>query len=328
MKAIIRTKAGKEFSTMRVQELEPEKSLSNQLLVRMKSSRINPVDMQLMKGFPALKYKKPQIGGISGSGEVLEIGSNVEGFEKGDAVFFCRKFSDIGSWAEDIVISSEYVAKIPTNVSLQDAGAIIIPLLTVYDSLQQLNPKKEEHILIQGAGGGVGFVAAQVFQHMGLKVIATAGEKDREALEKLGLEQFIDYKTEDFTEILKDTPPDYVFDGVGQETLLKSIQLKPRKVLSIVYFKASMMKNVGVQMPGIVRFLLNMRMRKFGKTADRNRVELIGQITGANGRLLQEASNFISQMNLVIKPYESISLTEIDDRGLSSSDVGKIIILN
>ena len=88
MKAIIRTRAGKDFSTMKVQELESENIKSNHLRIRMKSSRINPVDMQLMKGFPALKYKKPQIGGISGSGEVLEIGSSVEGFEKGDAVFF------------------------------------------------------------------------------------------------------------------------------------------------------------------------------------------------------------------------------------------------
>ena len=64
MKAIIRQKAGKQFSTMKIQNIESPKAQSGELKIKMVSSRINPVDMDLMKGFPTLKYKEPQIGGI------------------------------------------------------------------------------------------------------------------------------------------------------------------------------------------------------------------------------------------------------------------------
>ena len=77
MKAIIRTKKGKEFSTMKVQNIENSKTQSGELKVKMVSSRLNPVDMDLMKGFPTLKYRNPQIGGIDGAGIVLEVAPNV-----------------------------------------------------------------------------------------------------------------------------------------------------------------------------------------------------------------------------------------------------------
>ena len=80
MKAITRSKAGKEFSTMKIQNIDSLKAQSGELKIKMVSSRINPVDMDLMKGFPSLKYKNPQIGGIDGAGVVLEIGQNVIDF--------------------------------------------------------------------------------------------------------------------------------------------------------------------------------------------------------------------------------------------------------
>ena len=156
MQAIIRTKAGKEFSTMKVQNIESPKTQSGELKVKMVSSRINPVDMDLMKGFPSLKYKNPQIGGIDGTGIVLEVGQNAKDFSVGDKVIFYRLFSDIGTWAEEITIPANYCAKIPSNIEVKDAGTIALPLLTAYDSLTQLNAKKGEKILIHGVDGGVG----------------------------------------------------------------------------------------------------------------------------------------------------------------------------
>jgi len=142
MQAIIRTKAGKEFSTMKVQNIESPKTQSGELKVKMLSSRINPVDMDLMKGFPSLKYKNPQIGGIDGTGIVLEVGENAKDFSVGDKVIFYRLFSDIGTWAEEITIPANYCAKIPSKIEVKDAGTIALPLLTAYDSLTQLNAKK------------------------------------------------------------------------------------------------------------------------------------------------------------------------------------------
>ena len=191
MKAIIRSKAGKEFSTMKVQEISAPKISENEVKIKMISSRINPVDMDLMKGFPMIKYKNPQIGGIDGAGIILELGKNVNNFEVGDAVFFYRKFSDIGTWAEEISINASDISKIPSCISTEQAGSLALPLLTAYDSLQKLNAKKGESILIHGAGGGVGFLAVQIAKILGLKVTATASENDFEKLKKAGVERCV-----------------------------------------------------------------------------------------------------------------------------------------
>lgn len=325
MQAIIRTKAGKEFSTMKVQNIESPKTQSGELKVKMVSSRINPVDMDLMKGFPSLKYKNPQIGGIDGTGIVLEVGENAKDFSVGDKVIFYRLFSDIGTWAEEITIPANYCAKIPSNIEVKDAGTIALPLLTAYDSLTQLNAKKGEKILIHGVGGGVGFQALQVAKQMGLFVIGTGSQSEKAVLDKADLDQFIDYKTQDFSQVLKVKEVDYVFDVLGDDILKKSIALQPKKVVSVKFVDTSTMHKAGVNLPGIMKWLMKMMMTKFVKLAKKNNVELIGQVTGANGKMLQKAVDLIS-VNYISRNFKSLSLTDISTNGLTKTDVGKVIV--
>lgn len=325
MQAIIRTKAGKEFSTMKVQNIESPKTQSGELKVKMVSSRINPVDMDLMKGFPSLKYKNPQIGGIDGTGIVLEVGENAKDFSVGDKVIFYRLFSDIGTWAEEITIPANYCAKIPSNIEVKDAGTIALPLLTAYDSLTQLNAKKGEKILIHGVGGGVGFQALQVAKQMGLFVIGTGSQSEKAVLDKADLDQFIDYKTQDFSQVLKVKEVGYVFDVLGDDILKKSIALQPKKVVSVKFVDTSTMHKAGVNLPGIMKWLMKMMMSKFVKLAKKNNVELIGQVTGANGKMLQKAVDLIS-VNYISRNFKSLSLTDISTNGLTKTDVGKVIV--
>ena len=325
MQAIIRTKAGKEFSTMKVQNIESPKTQSGELKVKMVSSRINPVDMDLMKGFPSLKYKNPQIGGIDGTGIVLEVGENAKDFSVGDKVIFYRLFSDIGTWAEEITIPANYCAKIPSNIEVKAAGTIALPLLTAYDSLTQLNAKKGEKILIHGVGGGVGFQALQVAKQMGLFVIGTGSQSEKAVLDKADLDQFIDYKTQDFSQVLKVKEVHYVFDVLGDDILKKSIALQPKKVVSVKFVDTSTMHKAGVNLPGIMKWLMKMMMSKFVKLAKKNNVELIGQVTGANGKMLQKAVDLIS-VNYISRNFKSLSLTDISTNGLTKTDVGKVIV--
>lgn len=325
MQAIIRTKAGKEFSTMKVQNIESPKTQSGELKVKMVSSRINPVDMDLMKGFPSLKYKNPQIGGIDGTGIVLEVGENAKDFSVGDKVIFYRLFSDIGTWAEEITIPANYCAKIPSNIEVKDAGTIALPLLTAYDSLTQLNAKKGEKILIHGVGGGVGFQALQVAKQMGLFVIGTGSQSEKAVLDKADLDQFIDYKTQDFSQVLKVKEVDYIFDVLGDDILKKSIALQPKKVVSVKFVDTSTMHKAGVNLPGIMIWLMKMMMSKFVKLAKKNNVELIGQVTGANGKIMQKAVDLIS-VNHISRNFKSLSLTDISTNGLTKTDVGKVIV--
>jgi NADPH:quinone reductase-like Zn-dependent oxidoreductase len=324
MKAIIRLKAGKEFSTMKIQNIENPQTQSGELKVKMISSRINPVDMDLMKGFPSLKYKNPQIGGIDGAGIILDIGKGVTNFAIGDKVLFYRMFSDIGTWAEEITIPANYCAKIPNNIDIKEAGAIALPLLTAFDSLQQLNAKKEEKILIHGIGGGVGFQALQIAKQMGLYVIGTGSQSDKPDLVKAGIDQFIDYKTQDFSQVLKTKEVDYIFDTLGDEILKKSIALQPKKIVSVKFVDTSQMHKAGVNLPGILKWLMKLMMGKFSKMATKNKVQLIGQVTGANGKLLQQAIDLI-QNSFVSRKYNYVDFSTIEIEGLSNKSIGKII---
>ncbi len=325
MRAIIRTKAGKEFSTMKVQNIETPIIQSGELKVKMASSRINPVDMDLMKGFPSLKYKNPQIGGIDGAGIVLDVAPNVKDFSIGDKVIFYRLFSDIGTWAEEISIPAKYCAKIPNNIDVKEAGTIALPLLTAYDSITQLNAKKGEKILIHGVGGGVGFQALQVAKQMELFVIGTGSQSDKADLNKAGLNQFIDYKTQDFSQVLRTREVDYVFDVLGDDILKKSIALQPKKVVSLKFVDTATMHKAGVNLPGIMKWLMKIMMNKFVKLAKKNNVELIGQVTGANGNMLQKAVDLISP-NYISRDINSLLLSDISANGLSTKDVGKVIV--
>lgn len=327
MKAIIRTKPGKNFSSMKVCEIQEERLNSAQLKIKMISSRINPVDMDLMKGFPSLKYKKPQIGGIDGAGVVIEIGAGVTKFEVGDEVIFYRLFSDIGTWAETITINAEDCAIVPSQIKISDAGGIALPLLTAFESIKKLNTQVGEKILIHGVGGGVGFQALQIAKRMGLHVIGTGSQNDFMELKKVGLDEFIDYKSQDFYKILKAESIDYVFDTLGGDILKKSIALHPKKIVSIKFIDTQQMVKSGVQLPNFLKFVMKLMMRKFVKMANRNGVELLGQVSGANGKLMQEAIDFVNP-NFEFRQTKYLSLFDIEKQGMKKADVGKVILFN
>lgn len=325
MKAIVRDRAAKNFVGMRVVELPGPSPGPNVLKVKMVSSRINPVDMDLMKGMPFLKFKKQQIGGIDGAGIVVGVGSKVTEFQPGDKVFFYRKFTDIGTWAQEICIAASDCARVPENLSVQDAGAIALPLLTAYEAILQLQPKIGEKILIHGVAGGVGFQALQVAKKMGLYVLGTASQKDAPFLVNSGLDMFIDYKSDDFIEILKAYHVDYVFDLIGGDTLMKSIQLGPKKVVSVQYIVPDKMKKVGIHLPFILRWLMLLSMYRYSRLAKMNKVELLCQVTGPDGALLTRAGSLIDSRWSASR-YNTISFSSIEKAGMDATMVTKVIL--
>jgi hypothetical protein len=74
-----------------------------------------------------------------------------------------------------------------------------------------------------------------------------------------------------------------------------------------------------------MKWLMKMMMGKFVKLAQRNKVELIGQVTGANGKMLQKAVDLIS-LDYISRDFKSLSLTDISTNGLTKNDVGKVIV--
>ncbi len=326
MKAIIRVKGGKDLSTMKVREIDSIEPLPDQVKVRMSASRINPVDMDLMKGMPFLNYKNPQIGGVDGAGVIIEIGANVKNFKIGDSVYFYKKFTDIGTWAEEVNLNTSDIFNIPNNMTVLQVGSITLPLITAYDSIIQLNVQKGEKILIHGAGGGVGFQAVQIAKQLGLYILATASSSDKEVLLSAGVDQVIDYKTEQFEKVISPRGIDYCFDVVGGENLIKSISLCPKKLISVHYMEPDKMDKVGMKLHGILKWIIRLSMRKYDIHAKKNNVQLIGQVTAANAVLLQSLTEFVNKMSFINRECPTRTLEDIELNGLNKLDLGKVIL--
>ncbi len=324
MLALVRSKGGKNFSSLQLKEVSSPVLKENEIKIKVASSRINPADMDLVKGFPGLKYKDLQFGGVDGAGEVIDNNGS-ERFQVGDKVFFYCNFNDFGTWAEEITIDEAYVAKIPDHLSIIDAGAIALPLLTAYESILSLGAKTGETVLIHGAGGGVGFLATQIAKALGLKIIANASGRDEEVLDSIGVEKFINYREQSFDQVLSERSVDYVFDVVGKETLIKSLQLKPKKVVSVAFVDPANMWKCGVELSGIMKFIINMMMGKFRKAAKKNSVELISQVTGGNGKVLGEASEFAAKNNFQLRPYKTIPITSLEQEMINEKSLTKVL---
>ncbi len=325
MKAIVREGRGKDLSNMKVRELPEPKPQKGQVIVKMAAARINPADLSLMKGMPGLKFTSPQIGGIDGAGTILESGDGTSPWKAGDKVFVYRKFSDIGTWAEKISIPSDWIAKIPESMELRSAGSISLNLTTAYDCLQELQPETGEKILIHGAGGGVGFMAILLSKAMGLRIFANCSSRDFEKLKQAGISNLIDYKRENFEDVLREEKMDYILDVIGGDTLIRSIRMKPKVVVSTAYSEVNKLHKAGIEFPAILKWIMKLVMSKYPKTAREHSVELIGQITGPNGKLTNQASALISPFASLVKTGILLSIEQIEKEGFPAKSLGNVI---
>ncbi len=323
MKAIIRKGSGKDFKNLGLVDVPSPSPGPDEVLVQMHASRINPADLSLVNGMPFAKFKSPQICGVDGAGKIIARGENVKGFKEGDRVSIYRHFNDFGTWAENVSVPISQVSLIPSGIDLYKAGSISLTLLTAYESIKKLEPKPGCSILVHGAGGGVGYMAVLVAKAMGLRVIVNASARDKERLETIGIDRFLDYKEEDFSLTLKDNPPDYIFDIIGKDTLKKSITLQPKKVVSIAYSDPGDLNKVGIKFPGILVWLMRVLTLQFPRMAKAHGVELIGQVTGPNQTLMDEASQLILTMKDHIP--EPIFLDLKNSALPGKKDIGKTI---
>ncbi len=206
----------------------------NEVLILVKATTINPFDMKIRSGNlqKMMPVQLPFIPGLDESGIVEAVGSKVTRIKVGDEVFAT---SSSGSYAEYVVTNEDQVALKPGNITFDEAASLAIPLATSYAVLVEAGQLKQgQKVLIHGASGAVGSIMVQMAKALGAYVIGTASGIGVDRIKELGADEVIDYKTQDFTTLVKDM--DIVADLVGGETQLKSFEVlkKGGKLLSIV----------------------------------------------------------------------------------------------
>jgi NADPH:quinone reductase-like Zn-dependent oxidoreductase len=226
MKAAILSEYGSDLEVVEVNRPDlPDDSV----MIEVHAASINPIDWIVMAGHvqAMLPYELPWIVGYDVSGVVVEVGPGAQGFAVGDEVFARADGMQAATMAEYSAVKASDLAIKPSNISHAEAAGIPLAGLTAWQALFDKGGLQAGHrVLIHAGSGGVGTLAIQIAKHAGAWVAATASAKNKDLVESLGADQFIDYSNERFEEVIEKF--DVVFDMLGDETLKRSFDaVKP-----------------------------------------------------------------------------------------------------
>jgi len=191
---------------------------AGEVLIEIHAASVNAADWKMRAGQYGAAVSFPHVPGRDFSGVIARGGRD---FKAGDAVFGVCEVPREGAYAERIAIREAIVARKPERLSHVQTAAIALAGLTAVVSLEEtLQLKRGETILIQGGAGGVAGFAIALAKHLGARVITTASAQNHDYVRKLGADEVIDYRAQDFTKLLKDV--DAVFDTVGGDVTTRS----------------------------------------------------------------------------------------------------------
>lgn len=257
MKAIVFEQPG-DFQVLKWTDVDRPAVGPTDVLVKIAASGVNHVDLWVRKGSPAYPVQLPHVPGCDGAGVIEEVGPEVEGLSVGDRVLIypglfcghcrhcragqenqCDSFSLLGAkrwgtYAEFVAVPDSNVIPLPDNFPFDQAAAIGVAYLTAWHMVVgKAKLKKDEAMLVVGAGGGVSLASIQIGKYLGAgKVLAvTTSEKKVSAIKSAGATDVLVSQDGKFSEwVLQQTSGrgvPVVVENVGPatwEASLKSVE--------------------------------------------------------------------------------------------------------
>lgn len=222
--------------TLRLTDSPMPELRDNDVMVEIYSASVNVLDSKIRDGeFKLiLPYRLPLILGNDVAGMVIRVGPKVRHFKPGDEVYARPAQDRIGTFAEYIAVDEADLAMKPNNLTMEEASSVPLVALTAWQVfVERANLQKGQKVLIHAGSGGVGTIAIQLAKHLGAYVATTTSTANIDLVKSLGADVVIDYKKDNFEEILQDY--DVVLNSLGKDTLEKSLRvLKPGgKLISI-----------------------------------------------------------------------------------------------
>ncbi|MGH3568819.1 MAG: NADP-dependent oxidoreductase [Pseudonocardia sp.] len=212
----------------------------SELVIKVKAVGVNPVDHKIRSGAMANPQATPDfplVLGVEAAGVVVTVGSQVEGFAVGDEVLG-KSAPEHGSYAEHAVLLAEGCTHKPPQVSFVQAAALPVAGGTAWDVLERLVLAEGETLLINGIGGGVGVMGAQLARNRGAAVFGVGSEAKRSLTESLGATLVPYGSSGDVVEQMRELLPggvDAIFDVVGGEPMRQVAILvtNPARIVSV-----------------------------------------------------------------------------------------------
>lgn len=230
---------GPEVLTLEQHELSSPGN--TEVLIRHHAIGVNFVDTYYRSGLYPMTL--PSGLGSEAAGVVEEAGKDVTHLKVGDRVAYAT--GPLGSYSERRIIDSQFVVKIPTEVSFEKAAAVLLKGLTVHYLFRLVFPIAHGHqILFHAAAGGVGLIACQWARHLGVQLIGTVSSEEKASVaKKYGAWETINYATENVPERVKQLTEGrkvpVVFDSIGKSTWEMSLDCLRPKGLMVSFGNAS-----------------------------------------------------------------------------------------
>ncbi len=197
MRAVVITQPGGP-EVLRLEEVPDPVPGAGEVLVKVAAAGLNRADVLQRQGHYPPPPGSPPYPGMECSGEIVELGPGVTGWQVGDEV--CALLGG-GAYAEKVAVPQGQLLPIPDEVSLVDAAALPEATCTIQGTVyQQARLAPGETFLVHGGAGGIGTFAIQIAKADGCTVACTAGSAEKLArCRELGADLAISYRDDDFT---------------------------------------------------------------------------------------------------------------------------------
>jgi len=256
---------------------------SGKILVNVKASGVNPSDWKIREGYfqQMVPLQFPSTLGGDFSGIVKQIGENDDissDFKQGDDVYGCASVLKDGSgaFAELALVNKDSIAYKPKSLNYVVAAGLPLVGICAWQALvENIGLSKDQKILIHGGAGGIGSIAIQLANHLGAYVTTTVSTNDKQFVQELGADHIIDYKKENFEDVIHDY--DAVLDTVGGETYIRSFKVLKKGgiiVSTLEQPNSEIMNQYGIR--AIFQFaqVNRERLTKLAQWVDQNNVKV------------------------------------------------------
>ncbi len=212
-----------------------------EIRVKQTAAGLNFIDIYLRSG--ARPVPMPNGLGLEGAGEIVAVGEGVTDLAVGDRIGYADM--PMGAYAEERVMPAKIAVKLPDGISDEQAAGMMLKGMTTQFLIKTCFPvEKGSTVLWHAAAGGVGLIACQWLNHMGVTVIGTVGSEEKTELAKAhGCHHTINYNEEDFVERVNEITDGagvpVVYDSVGKTTLRGSMKCLQRRGYLITFGNAS-----------------------------------------------------------------------------------------
>jgi len=290
----------------------PEPTLSSgKVLVSIKAAGVNPVDWKIREGAfqQMIQLQFPSTLGIDFSGVIKQVEEGVSSseFKQGDEVYGQAGVTNGGSgaFAEKALAKTDSISNKPKRLSHIEAAALPLVGVSAWRALMEnIGLSKGQRILIHGGAGGIGSIAIQLAKYLGAEIATTVSANDKQFVQELGADVVIDYKSQNFEDLLHDY--DSVFDTVGGQTYKRSFKV---------------LKKGGI--------IVSMLEQPNSELMDRHDVKAIFQFTQADRERLTKLAQWVDQNNIKVNVDRTFLLAEAADALDYQKDVhprGKVVL--